>query len=176
MRTLSHLLLTAGLGDQLRKRRPTVHELAFLLGSVLPDLPLTLLAAGYKLVQRRRGGSAHPASAPDRFGIGCHDLFHTDPLWISSYNLFHAPLVIGTLLLGGVQGQRRGAAWGQPLRLLALAWPCTAPWTSRRTTTTGRCSSIPSTGAPAGAARSATGTGRMAAARLRCSSTGWTCW
>jgi membrane-bound metal-dependent hydrolase YbcI (DUF457 family) len=120
MRTLSHLLLTAGLGDQLRKRRIAVHEPAFLLGSVLPDLPLMLLAAGYKLVQRRRGGDARPASAPDRFGIGCHELFHSHPLWISSYNLFHAPLVITALLLAGVQGQRNGAAWGRPLRWLAL--------------------------------------------------------
>jgi hypothetical protein len=106
MRTLSHLLLTAGLGDQLRKRQVAVHQPAFLLGSLLPDLPLTLLAAGYKLAQRRRGGNVRPASAPDRFDIGCHDLFHSDPLWISSYNLFHAPLLISALLLAGYLAER----------------------------------------------------------------------
>jgi hypothetical protein len=120
MRTLSHLLLTAGLGHQLRKRQVAVHQPAFLLGSVLPDLPLTLLAAGYKLVQHRRGGNARSASTPDRFDIGCHDLFHSDPLWISSYNLLHAPLLITALLGAGVQGERRGAGWGGPLRWLAL--------------------------------------------------------
>lgn len=120
MRTPSHLLLTAGLADQLRRRGVSLHLPAFLLGSALPDAPLALLAAGYKLVQRRRGGNARPASAPDRFDIGCHDLFYNDPLWISSHNLFHAPLLIAPMLLAGVWGEQRGARWGRPLRWLAL--------------------------------------------------------
>lgn len=120
MRTPSHLLLTAGLGDQLRRRAVSIHLPAFLLGSVLPDVPLALLAAGYKLVQKRRAAAAPPEAAADRFGIGCDELFQNDPLWISSYNLFHAPLLIAPLLLVGVWGERRNATWGRPLRWLAL--------------------------------------------------------
>jgi hypothetical protein len=111
MRTASHLLLTGVIGRRLQQRGAHVHLPALLLGSVLPDIPLALLSAGYKLVNARRGRAAPAASVPDRFDIGCHDLFHNDPLWIAGYGLFHAPLVIAALFLAGAAAGRRDLRW-----------------------------------------------------------------
>ncbi len=109
--------MTIGLAERLRQR-PPAHRNALLIGAVLPDLPLALLAGGYRLVRNVRSSPSASAAATDRFGIGCQDLFFNDPLWIVSYNLVHAPLVIAALFLIGWRGKRpalRGLAEGLAL-------------------------------------------------------------
>jgi len=112
MRTLSHVLITAGLGAALRGRRVDVHQGAFLAGAALPDLPLAALASGHKAVRIVRGPSPGHSDAPsDRFDVGCHDLFFDDPLWIASYGIPHAPAVIAALWLVGRGTGRSDLRW-----------------------------------------------------------------
>lgn len=123
MRTHTHLLVTAALGRQLQRRGTAVDMKAFLTGAVLPDIPLTALSLGYKAVTSLRRSRADAATAAsDRFNIGCGELFNSNPYWIVSYNLLHAPLVIGLLLLVSDQGQQRDQRWAHPLRWLALGF------------------------------------------------------
>jgi len=117
MRTLSHLLVTAGLGDRLQKRGSPVHLKAFLAGSVLPDLALALLTAGY-VIANAGARAAQPGA--DRLMDSYHALYFNNPLWIVSHNLFHAPFVIAVLFLAGVLAERRGLRWAPALRWLAL--------------------------------------------------------
>lgn len=120
MRTLSHLLVTAGLADRLQQRR-AVHLKAFLAGSVLPDVPLALLTVGY-LVAHAGPLWRDPAlmSETGPLMVAYHALYFNNPWWIAGHNLFHAPFVIAVLFLSGVLAERRGLRWGLALRWLAL--------------------------------------------------------
>lgn len=112
MRTPSHLLLTATLGVLLDSRTTARDRQALRAGSVLPDLPLAVLAGGYKLTSPlRKPCDEATTTAPDRFGVGCQDLYFNNPVWITSYNLLHAPFIIAALFLAGVVGGRRGLCW-----------------------------------------------------------------
>lgn len=115
MRTLSHLLVTAGLGDRLQKRGSPAHLKAFLVGSVLPDLALALLTVGYVIANA--GAQLRGA---DGLMDSYHALYFNNPLWIVSHNLFHAPFVIAVLFLASVLAERRGLRWSPALRWLAL--------------------------------------------------------
>jgi len=121
MRTLSHLLMTAGLGDRLQGHGASVHLKALLAGSVLPDLALMLLTAGYLVVNasllwREPALMSESGSLMNSY----HALYFNNPWWIASHNLFHAPFVIAMLFLIGVLAKRRGLRWGPALRWLAL--------------------------------------------------------
>ena len=121
MRTLSHLLVTAGLGDRLQRRGAPIRLKAFLLGSVLPDLPLVLLTVGYLianvgLLWRDPALMSEFGSLMDSY----HALYFNNPWWIAGHNLFHAPFVIAALFLTGVLAERRGLRWGPALHWLAL--------------------------------------------------------
>lgn len=48
-------------------------------------------------------------------------LFFNDPVWIIPHNFFHAPFVLGLILIAGLLLKRRGAAWGNWLVWFALA-------------------------------------------------------
>lgn len=120
MQTYSHLLITAVLGDQIRQKRAVNPGTAFLLGSVLPDVPLFFLTAGYFVSRRVNAGAADEFL----FGASFDALYFTNPWWIAAHNLFHAPLLI--LLYAGVgYGLLRQTAhpgwrkWGWPLIWLA---------------------------------------------------------
>lgn len=121
MRTLSHLLVTAGLADRLHGRGAPVHLKAFLVGSVLPDLPLALLTVGY-LVAHAGPLWRDPAlmSETGPLMVAYHALYFNNPWWIAGHNLFHAPFVIAALFLMGVLAERRGLRWASALRWLAL--------------------------------------------------------
>ena len=121
MRTFSHFLLTAGVGDRLRKRQPSIHLRAFLVGSVLPDLPLALLTVGYVIANA--GAWWHRGNTPattDVLMAAYHDLYFNNLYWIVSHNLFHAPVLIIVTLALSLIGERRNTRWGAPLRWLAL--------------------------------------------------------
>jgi membrane-bound metal-dependent hydrolase YbcI (DUF457 family) len=112
MQTYSHFLITAVLGERLRKREIPVATKALLAGSILPDIPLALLTAGYAVYRRWIN--------PDLmnefiFGPTYDRLYFSDPLWVSGHSLMHAPLLI--LLYAGIgywlwrRGGRR-ERWG----------------------------------------------------------------
>ncbi|MCB0077474.1 MAG: DUF4184 family protein [Anaerolineales bacterium] len=115
MQTYSHFIITAGLKRVAARRRwLPVRGRAFLLGSVLPDLPLLLLTLWYFADIRWLRPEMADAQL---FGAWYDDLFFNNLLWIVSHNLFHAPLIILSLGLIGWRGWKQGRGWG-----LALLW------------------------------------------------------
>lgn len=118
MQTQSHFLVAAVMGKQLPPRGLPVRHKAWLIGSVLPDIPLALLTVGSTLYYRWfrvafAGGDLHQELHFRRF--------FTDPLWIASHNFFHS-LVIGTLLVGvGWWAWRAQRGWGLTLLWFAAA-------------------------------------------------------
>ncbi len=90
MNTPSHFLMTAALEKSL-PRIPIVKR-AFLLGSVMPDLPLWLLSiGGYVYYHWIVGWSLTETS---RFMFD--HLFFNDPVWMTLHNTLHSPVVLLT--------------------------------------------------------------------------------
>ena len=90
MNTPSHFLMTAALEKAL-PRIPIVKG-AFLLGSVLPDLPLWLLSiGGYVYYHRMLGWSVSETSQ-----FMFDHLFFNDPVWMTLHNTLHSPVVLLT--------------------------------------------------------------------------------
>ena len=115
MNTYSHFLITAGL-DQVARNRTgwPLKTRAFLLGAVLPDVPLVVLTLGYFVHTR----FIRPELANEFiFGPRYDALYFTDPVWITGHSLFHAPPLILALALLGFWAWRRGRGWG-----LGLLW------------------------------------------------------
>jgi hypothetical protein len=95
MNTPSHLIINAAL----RKRATsgtalTIPGSAFLLGAVLPDMPLMFLWIGSFLYERYILGDTAVRPMDDKFD----QRYFTDPLWIASHNLMHAPIILLTVL------------------------------------------------------------------------------
>ncbi|NOK63530.1 MAG: hypothetical protein GFH27_549371n29 [Chloroflexi bacterium AL-W] len=120
MQTVTHFLLTAFVSQQARQRGwlpRRVHLPALLIGSVLPDLPFTLLTLGFGLYYWWIGTTPIGESPMIYMHFA---LFFEDPLWIISHNILHS-LVITTLLLGlGWWGIRRNRRWGLSVCWLAV--------------------------------------------------------
>ncbi len=108
MQTYSHFLVTAFVGDRLRRRMP-IQLTAFLVGSVLPDVPLIVLTLGYFASRAVMG-----------YGPEYDQLFFHNPVWIVSYNVLHAPLDIALLAGVGCLAWQRERAWGAWLTWFAL--------------------------------------------------------
>jgi len=81
----------------LRKRlRPLpIPQRAFLLGSVMPDIPFWLLSIGGGLYFRYGLGWSGEAAARHMFDT----LYFYNPGWIAAYNVLHAPMLLGIFLL-----------------------------------------------------------------------------
>jgi len=108
MRTYSHFLLTAVIGDRLKHRMP-VHTKALLLGAVLPDVPLLLLTLGYMAYRRW----LDPLQLHEPiYGPRYDALYFHSPVWIAAHNVLHAPLLITLMTAVGYLGWRRRTAWG----------------------------------------------------------------
>lgn len=112
MQTYSHFLITAALARRGSERPglPALRAGAFLLGSVLPDVPLMLLTAQY--MSSRIGVGRSPGQM---FGSEYDALYFNDPLWISGHNLLHAPPLLGLYLLLGYLLWRNGRRGGDLL-------------------------------------------------------------
>lgn len=98
MNTPSHLIITAALRKGVG-HAVTIPRSAFLLGSVLPDVPLFFLAIGSQIYFRYLAGRNSPRMTGQTFDY----LYFNNPWWIASHNLLHSP----TLLLIAL-----GALWG----------------------------------------------------------------
>ena len=79
----SHLLINAAL--RRHSGRTAIPRSAFLLGSVAPDLALTLLSLLFLIQQR---GAPALSGAYD-------ELYFHDPVWIAAHNLLVSPVVLG---------------------------------------------------------------------------------
>lgn len=76
------------------KRGVNIPLSAFLLGGVLPDIPLGLLSLGTTFYYRVILGN----QSPDLMEVVLHPLYFTNPFWISAHNILHSPLALGTFL------------------------------------------------------------------------------
>lgn len=100
MNTPSHLIINAALRKWVTTDgQRTIPRSAFLLGAVLPDLPLLLLWIGAYTYYRYMLGDLSITPMDSRFD----QLYFTNPFWLASHNLLHAPL----LLLSGLALQWR---------------------------------------------------------------------
>lgn len=118
MQIPSHFLMTAFINDKLKLRFLPVHTGAFLFGSVLPDLPFTLLTVGGEIYYR--WFAPLPVETGSIMEYLHFTLFFTDPVWIVSHNFFHS-LIINSLLLGlGYGAMRQQYKWGVYLFWLAV--------------------------------------------------------
>ena len=116
MQTQSHAIINAALGTALEKRGIRPGYWALVLGSLMPDLPLTVLTFIY-LARNNLFGQP-----PDvMFGPAYDALYFTDPVWITSHSLMHSPPMIALwLALGWVLGFRYNHRWGQFLFWFAV--------------------------------------------------------
>jgi membrane-bound metal-dependent hydrolase YbcI (DUF457 family) len=88
MNTPSHLIINAALHK--RFRRVPIQRSAFLLGAVLPDLPLFALAIGGYIYYRYVAELETVNIMSEMFD----NLYFNNPFWIASHNLFHSPTLL----------------------------------------------------------------------------------
>jgi Zinc dependent phospholipase C len=94
MHTPSHWLMTAALHKGLQ--RTTTVPSAFLLGSVVPDMPLYLLSLGGTIYYRLFLGWSSQATFRQMFDY----LYFQHPVWIAAHNLLHSPTLLLLALMG----------------------------------------------------------------------------
>ena len=100
MTTPSHFLIAFAFAKARKKAKRPVHLGGFLLGSVAPNAPLTVLTLAHYSYLRfftERGAGLDFRT----YWTGpIYDALYFDNLfWIVSHNLLHAPLMVGVLLL-----------------------------------------------------------------------------
>jgi hypothetical protein len=118
MNTPSHMLINAAFGKQLEKRGVRPMYTALVVGSFMPDIPLTLLSVGYIAWHTWGGGALSSAEAAD---VAFYDMFYFDPTWITAHHLFHAPLLVALWMgIGWFFGFRQGRTWGKWLFWFAV--------------------------------------------------------
>lgn len=103
MNTLpAHLLINAALEKKLGARY-LLNRAAFLLGAVVPDVPLGVIAIGYFAYYRFFTGVNVSGIMDSAFGV----LYFNDPVWIAGHNALHSPtaLMLYALVLWRFRGQ-----------------------------------------------------------------------
>lgn len=85
MRTFSHAVIALAAGNRAKRSSLT----AFVVGSVLPDLPLLILTGASLL------SSPSWAEGMKRM----HDAYATNPVWIGLHNAPHSLVVLGVVAL-----------------------------------------------------------------------------
>jgi len=117
MQTPSHFLLTALYANRAANSHTLpLHTWALLIGSVLPDIPFTLLTiAGEGWF---RWFAPLPVADVSVMEYLHFDLFFRDPLWIIGHNMFHSLIIDGVLAVTGyLLWRMREMQWA-----LALCW------------------------------------------------------
>ncbi len=94
MNTPSHFLINAALRRGTRSRH-ALPRTPFLIGAILPDVPLAVLSLGTYLRARLDGGLDTGAVMRDAFD----ERFFREPLWIAAHNLFYGPLLLAVALV-----------------------------------------------------------------------------
>jgi hypothetical protein len=88
MNTPSHLIINAALHRRFGAGR--IRGSAFLLGAVLPDIPLFILWIGSYLYYRFVLNDPAVVMMDERFDT----FYFTNPIWIVGHNTLHSPLVL----------------------------------------------------------------------------------
>ena len=109
MNTPSHLIMTAALRK--RSRRAPIPTVAFLLGSVTPDIALFLLSIGSAFYYRSIVGLS-----PERTFRHMYDtMYFENPVWIAGHNVLHAPVLLLAALAVLWPYRRNPRGPGRPL-------------------------------------------------------------
>jgi hypothetical protein len=96
MQTPSHFLLTALAAKGMTTHiTPPLHVPALLIGSVLPDIPFTILTIAGEIWFR--WFATLPVNDVSIMEYLHFDLFFRDPLWIIGHNMFHSLIIDGLL-------------------------------------------------------------------------------
>lgn len=120
MQTQTHFLITVLANRQAHSRSIPIHTSALLLGSMLPDIPFTLLTVGFGIYYR--WFEPLPINAYDSVMEYLHfDMFFTDPVWIVSHNLFHSLIVNTVLIVVGLITWQLGKHWGRFILWLSIS-------------------------------------------------------
>lgn len=133
MQTYSHLIITGTLQRPLGplaqrhpRHMPPLHTSAYLLGSILPDLPLIVLSIVAMFSDLINGvfSRMYLSTAPTGTPVPPELLdvsmtmklfevwFFRNPWVITAYNLFHSPLLVTVYIGIGYTAWRRGHRWG----------------------------------------------------------------
>lgn len=115
MMTQTHFLMTAAV----RKGLPrwAMPAWAVLLGSVAPDIPLTVLSLGGFAYFTGMLGWTGGEAARRMYGT----LYFENPWWIGAHSLLHSPTSVLLLLVGVQWGLGRWPAWQRFARWFLLA-------------------------------------------------------
>lgn len=109
MQTYSHAIFNATIGKQLERRGVRPMYAALVIGSLVPDLPLTVLTIAF--VQQNGGFGQTPN---EMFGAAYDNMYFNDPVWITGHSLFHSPpMILLWLLLGWFVGWKLRQGWGK---------------------------------------------------------------
>ncbi|MBN1665908.1 MAG: metal-dependent hydrolase [Anaerolineales bacterium] len=93
MNTPSHLIITAALEKKFGGKA-NMAQAAFLLGAVMPDIPLGILSLVATFYYRLIVGY----QSPDLMEAVLHPLYFNNPFWISAHSVLHSPLALGFYL------------------------------------------------------------------------------
>lgn len=146
MQTYTHFVMTAVLNRAVKRREaqaatpdqraaippsklPPVNSFWFMAGSIMPDIPLILIAISTIVLDLLSGNRMEPgneaAELQSYTGYLFRYAFFHEP-WVKlAHNLFHAPFLIVLYLAAGYwlwqQGKQRAAQWGAALFWFGLA-------------------------------------------------------
>lgn len=142
MQTYTHFVMTAVLNRAVKRREaqaqavgtlpyklPPVNGFWLMVGSVMPDMPLIVIAISCMAVDLLSGKQMAPGNEAVEMqsytGYLFQYAFFHDPRVKLAHNLFHAPFLILLYLLAGYwlwqQGKRRAAGWGAALFWFGVA-------------------------------------------------------
>lgn len=124
MQTYSHFIITAALGRPFKNKAeasdqlPPLNKGALMLGSIMPDVPLTLTTIGCIIYDGANGLFDTPESTVRQL---FEDWFFNSPWVKAQHNLFHSPLLDAGYMLFGYWLWKRGHKWGAWIFWFAVA-------------------------------------------------------
>ena len=120
MRTHSQFLIAAFIWDTLNRRHPPIQTgRAFLVGSILPDVPLMLLTLWY-LIHRLQSDSP-PSEQNPFYGPDYDEYYFHNDCWKVMTSLFHAPFLIVFYLACGMGVWILHEKWGEALMWFSIS-------------------------------------------------------
>ena len=138
MQTYSHYILSAFVNRKLKAAEvrhpaqqpnlqlggvqlPPLHSVALMIGSVAPDIPLTLLGIGFIASDLLAGRRPGPGNGPSNAAYLFDYLFFHNKWVMTAHNLFHSPFMLLCFLIIGHTAWRSGRRWGRWLFWFAIA-------------------------------------------------------
>lgn len=136
MQTYSHIIITAVLNRVIKQKEtsegelqvgqsvlPPLQQRPALLGSFMPDVPLTLTGILFILIDRIQGNPMSFEGDPSKSWAGwLFDYAFFNVWWVKLvHNLFHAPILLILFALLGYWAWKQEKRWGAALFWFALS-------------------------------------------------------